>query len=41
MGFSLVPWKPVLEARLGLQVEAFVRGQSINWNIERQLGVGR
>jgi hypothetical protein len=26
MGFSLVPWKPVIEQRLGQQLAATVRG---------------
>jgi len=37
MGFSLVPWKPVLEQRLGHTVAAVVRGSSISWS----LGSGR
>jgi len=37
MGFSLVPWKPVLEQRLGHTVAAMVRGSSISWS----LGSGR
>ncbi|CAH1905354.1 Conjugal transfer protein [Candidatus Nitrotoga sp. HW29] len=39
MGFSLVPWKPVVEQRLGQQVSAIVRGSSVTWDIgRRQLG---
>jgi type IV secretory pathway VirD2 relaxase len=37
MGFSLVPWRPVIEHRLGQQVSAVVRGSSATWN----LGYGR
>jgi len=36
--FSLVPWRPVLEKRLGQQVTALVRGQSINWEFGRSRG---
>jgi hypothetical protein len=39
MGFSLVPWKPVIEQRLGQQLAATVRGGSVSWNLGRQPGV--
>lgn len=39
MGFSLVPWKPVIEQRLGQQVAATVRSGSVSWEIGRQRGV--
>lgn len=35
MGFSLVPWRPVLELRLGQQITATVRGGSVSWEIGR------
>lgn len=38
MGFSLVPWRPVLEQRLGQQVSAIVRGASVTWELGRQHG---
>ena len=38
MGFSLVPWKPVIEPRLGQQIAATVRGSSVSWEIGRQRG---
>jgi hypothetical protein len=38
MGFSLVPWKPVVEQRLGQQVSAMVRGASVTWELGRQRG---
>ena len=39
MGFSLVPWRPVVEQRLGQQVSAIVRGSSVTWDMgRRQLG---
>lgn len=38
MGFSLVPWKPVIEQRLGQQHAATVRGGSVSWEIGRQRG---
>ena len=39
MGFSLVPWKPVIEQRLGQQVAATVRGGGVLWEIGRQRGM--
>jgi hypothetical protein len=38
MGFSLVPWKPVIEPRLGQQLAATVRGGGVSWEIGRQRG---
>ena len=38
MGFSLVPWKPVVEQQLGQQVSAIVRGSSVTWELGRQRG---
>ena len=35
MGFSLVPWRPVVEQRLGQQVAAVVRGSSVTWDMGR------
>jgi hypothetical protein len=36
MGFSLVPWRPVIEQRLGQQIAATVRGGGVSWEIGRQ-----
>lgn len=38
MGFSLVPWRPVVEQRLGQQVSAIVWGSSVTWELGRQRG---
>ncbi len=38
MGFSLVPWKPVIEQRLGQQITATMRGQGVSWDVGRRLG---
>jgi uncharacterized protein DUF3363 len=35
MGFLLVPWKPVIEQRLGQQIAATVRGAGVTWEIGR------
>jgi len=37
-GFSLVPWKPIIEQRLGQQLAATVRGGGVSWEIGRQRG---
>ena len=37
--FSLVPWKPVIERRLGQQLAATVRGGGVSWEIGRQRGM--
>ena len=39
MGFSLVPWKPVIEQRLGQQLAATVRVGRVTWEIGRQRGL--
>ncbi|TFL15096.1 DUF3363 domain-containing protein [Pusillimonas caeni] len=39
MGFSLVPWKPVIERGQGQQLAATVRGGGVSWNIERHRGL--
>lgn len=39
MGFSLVPWKPVIEQRLGQAMTAVVRGNSVSWEFGRQRGI--
>ncbi|WP_425480331.1 DUF3363 domain-containing protein [Xanthomonas theicola] len=36
LGFSLVPWRPVIEQRLGQQLAATVRGGGASWKIGRQ-----
>ena len=38
-GFCLVPWKPVIEQRLGQQIAATVRGGGVSWEIGRQRGL--
>lgn len=39
MGFSLVPWRPVIEPRLGQRVTAVVNGSSVTWQLVRQRGI--
>lgn len=38
--FSLVPWKPVIEPRLGQQLVATAWGNSVSWELGRSRGVG-
>jgi type IV secretory pathway VirD2 relaxase len=38
LGFSLVPWKPVIERRLGQTMTAVMRGSSASWEFGRQRG---
>ena len=41
LGFSLVPWQPVLEQRLGRQVTGIAMpGGGIDWTFGRSLGLG-
>ena len=37
--FSLVPWKSVIEQRLGRQLSAIIRSDSVSWNLGRQPGI--
>lgn len=38
MGFSLVPWRPVIEQRLGHQIAATMRGGGVAWEFGRRRG---
>ncbi|HEJ5009554.1 TPA: relaxase/mobilization nuclease and DUF3363 domain-containing protein [Pseudomonas aeruginosa] len=38
LGFTLVPWKPVIEQRLGQSLAATVRGGHVSWELGRQRG---
>jgi Protein of unknown function (DUF3363) len=41
LGFSLVPWQPVLDQRIGKHLTGIVRGDGgIEWNFGRKLGLG-
>ena len=39
LGFSLVPFKPVIEQRLGQRMTAVVRGSGVIWELGRQRGL--
>jgi hypothetical protein len=38
VGFSLVPWKPVIEQRIGQTMTAVTRGNGVSWEFGRRLG---
>lgn len=40
MGFSLVPWRSVLEKRLGQAMAVMVKGNSASWTWAHQRGIG-
>jgi type IV secretory pathway VirD2 relaxase len=37
IGFTLVPWRPVIEPRLGQSISASIRGHSVSWDLSRGL----
>ncbi len=39
MGFSLVPWKPVIEQRLGQQIATTMRDGVASWDMGRGRGM--
>lgn len=39
VGFSLVPWRPVIEPRLGQRLSALTRGSSVAWHLGQQRGL--
>jgi type IV secretory pathway VirD2 relaxase len=36
LGFTLVPWRPVIEQRLGQTLSAVVRGNFVSWDVTHQ-----
>jgi len=40
IGFSLVPWRPIVERALGKAVSAVVRGDVVSWQLGRDLSIG-
>ena len=39
MGFSLVPWRPVVEQRLGQRVMAVVNQSTVTWQLGKERGI--
>jgi type IV secretory pathway VirD2 relaxase len=40
LGFSLVPWRPVIEKEIGRDVTGMMRGGDVSWQLGRKLGLG-
>ncbi len=40
LGFSLVPWRPVIDKEIGRQVMGVMRGGDISWQLGRAMGLG-
>jgi hypothetical protein len=40
LGFSLVPWRPVIEIEIGREVVGVIRGDDISWQFGRKRGLG-
>jgi type IV secretory pathway VirD2 relaxase len=40
LGFSLVPWRPVIDKEIGRQVTGVMRGGDISWQLGRAVGLG-
>jgi Protein of unknown function (DUF3363) len=39
IGFTLVPWRPVVERRVGQSVCALVHGEHVSWEFGRKVGL--
>jgi hypothetical protein len=39
LGFSLVPWCPVIEKEIGREVMGVARGTDVSWQFGRRLGL--
>lgn len=39
LGFTLVPWRPIVEKRLDQSLTAVIRGQSVSWELGRDRGL--
>lgn len=41
VGFSLVPWRPVIDGHTGQVMTAVIRGDHVSWNLSRSRGMMR
>ena len=41
IGFSLVPWRPVMEEHLGRELRGIAVGMNVSWDFSRTRGLGR
>jgi Protein of unknown function (DUF3363) len=39
LGFSFVPWRPVIEQSVGRQISAVVLGDYVSWSLGRERGL--
>jgi type IV secretory pathway VirD2 relaxase len=39
LGFSLVPWRPVIEKEIGREIIGIMRGRDVSWELGRKLGL--
>jgi len=39
LGFSLVPWRPVIENEIGREVAGVMRGRDVSWQLGRSRGL--
>jgi len=37
--FTLVPWRPVIDRKLGQEVTGIVQGGAVSWQLGRQRGL--
>jgi hypothetical protein len=40
LGFSLMPWWPIIEKEIGREVIGVMRGGDVSWQLGRRLGLG-
>jgi hypothetical protein len=40
LGFSLVPWRPVIEDEVGREIMGVMRGGDVSWQLGRGRGCG-
>ncbi len=40
LGFTLVPWRPVLEKEIGREVMGVIQGGDVSWQLGRAIGLG-
>jgi type IV secretory pathway VirD2 relaxase len=41
VGFGLVPWRPVIDGRIGQVVTVVTRGDHVSWSLSRRRGIAR
>lgn len=41
VGFTLVPWRPVMDEHLGRELRGVAMGANVNWELSRTRGLSR